>query len=111
VLVLLAVACQHSLCGAVEPARAFLEGLRARGYYDTALEYLDQMASSPLAPTEFKEALPYERGVTLIAAARTQRDPHSASGSWTRRKPPSANLSNSAAITLKLSKPRASSAI
>ncbi len=60
--------------GAVEPCREFLEGLRERGYYDTALEYLDQMEKSPLAPAQFKETVLYEKGVTLVNGARYQRD-------------------------------------
>ena len=57
-----------------EPARAFLEGLRERGYFDMAIEYLQQMRTSPLAPVEFKETLQYELGTTLIQSSREQRD-------------------------------------
>ncbi len=59
---------------AAEPAREFLEKLRERGYYDTALDYLDDMATSPTAPIELKQTLEYERGTTLIDASRTTRD-------------------------------------
>ena len=59
---------------AAEPAQKFLEGLRDRGYFDMAMRYLDQMESSPLAPVQFKAAIAYERGVTLIQYGRTQRD-------------------------------------
>lgn len=59
---------------ATEPARAFLEGLRERGYYDMAIEYLEQMKTSPLAPVEFRETLLYELGTTLIQSSRDQRD-------------------------------------
>lgn len=57
-----------------EPAQQFLEALRARGYFDTALEYLDAMATSRLAPPEFRTVLPYERAITLLAAAQVERD-------------------------------------
>ena len=57
-----------------EPAQRFLDELRARGYFDTALNYLDAMAASRLAPPEFREVLPYERAATLIAAAQIERD-------------------------------------
>ncbi|MCG8650238.1 MAG: hypothetical protein MI861_10410, partial [Pirellulales bacterium] len=60
---------------AEEPARQFLDGLRARGFHDVALEYLDQLAVSPLAPREIKEVIAYEKALTLVAASRSQRDP------------------------------------
>jgi tetratricopeptide (TPR) repeat protein len=59
---------------AAEPAQKFLQGLRERGYYDTAVEYLERMKTSPLAPIELKEVLLYEMGTTLIEASRLQRD-------------------------------------
>jgi hypothetical protein len=59
---------------AVEPARAFLGELRANGYYDMAVEYLDRLQNSPSAPVELKEVLLYERGVTLIEGSGEQRD-------------------------------------
>ena len=60
---------------AAEPAREFLQGLRDRKYFEEALLYLDQMASSTMAPVELRETLVYEKGVTLVEAARQQRDP------------------------------------
>ena len=60
---------------AVEPAQAFLDGLRERGYFDVAIEYLDAAANNPNIPVQFKETLLYQRGVTLINGARLQRDP------------------------------------
>jgi len=62
-----------SPCQAVEEARPFLEGLREKGFYDTALDYLEQMATSPLCPPEFKEAIDYEAGITLMTGSRTVR--------------------------------------
>ena len=59
---------------AAEPAADFLRELRERKYFDTAIEYLDQMADSPISPTSFKETIPYERGVTLVEGAKYQRD-------------------------------------
>jgi hypothetical protein len=61
--------------GAVEPAKAFLDGLRQRKYYDLAIEYLDTVPDNPAVPIQFKETLAYERGVTLVEGARWQRDP------------------------------------
>lgn len=60
---------------AVEPAEKFLQGLRERGYADTALEYLDKMETSPLCPPELKRNITYERGITLVLAGRLERDP------------------------------------
>jgi hypothetical protein len=57
-----------------EPARQFLQGLRDRGYYDTAVDYLNMMKTSKLAPVDLKETLMYDLGSTLIEASRLQRD-------------------------------------
>lgn len=59
---------------AEEPARAFLDGLRARGYHDAALDYLTALESSRLAPAGFRQIIPYERALVLIESARKQRD-------------------------------------
>ena len=55
------------------PERAFLEGLRERGMADYALIEIDRLAADPGAPAGLKAALPYERALTLLAAARTGR--------------------------------------
>ncbi len=55
---------------AAEPVQAFVEGLRDRGYYDTALAYIDQMEQQGKLPPELKELLPYERAQTLLTSAR-----------------------------------------
>ena len=57
-----------------EPVREFLAALRDADYFDVALDYLDQMATSPLAPATLKESLAYERGLTLMQGARHQKD-------------------------------------
>jgi tetratricopeptide (TPR) repeat protein len=59
---------------AAPPAQEFLEALRERGYYDTALDFLDQMRTSPLAPAAMKSSIEYERGRTLVMAAGVERD-------------------------------------
>lgn len=59
---------------AAEPAEKFLEALRERGYHDMAVEYLERMKTSPMAPVEFKEILLYEIGTTLIMDSREQGD-------------------------------------
>src|SRR5688572_23552077 len=63
-----------SSASAVEPARQFLDALRARQYFDVALDYLDIMATHPLAPVDLKETLDYEKGAILIEASRFQKD-------------------------------------
>jgi hypothetical protein len=63
------------------PARAaglnqeFVEGLRARHYYDYALIYLDQAEADARTPDEFRRVIPFERALTLIGQARITRDP------------------------------------
>jgi hypothetical protein len=60
---------------AVEPAQAFLDALRERGYYEVAAEYLDAAANNPNVPVQFKQTLQYEKGLTLVQGANAQRDP------------------------------------
>jgi len=60
--------------GAGEPAAAFLAALRERALFDTALDFLAQMETNPLAPVAFKQTLAYEKGLTMVAAAGAERD-------------------------------------
>ncbi len=50
--------------------QVFLDGLRQRGYTDMALEYLDQMRSSPRCPPELEATIDYQAGITLILESR-----------------------------------------
>src|SRR5947209_6074978 len=59
---------------AAEPFQAFLDGLRDRNLYDSALDYLVEMRTSTLISNEIKPILPYEEGRTLIEQARNERD-------------------------------------
>lgn len=52
-----------------EKAWEFLDGLRQRGYCDLALDYLEQIKTSPRCPDDLKEQIDYEAGVTLVAGA------------------------------------------
>ncbi|MCA9079573.1 MAG: hypothetical protein KDA58_03395 [Planctomycetaceae bacterium] len=54
---------------ATEPALEFIEGLRQRRYFDTALQYLDEAEQLNLAP-EVKQVLQYERAQTLLMSAK-----------------------------------------
>jgi len=58
---------------AVEETQRFLDALRSAGYHDIALEYLEQMRTSPLADKEFQQTIDYEAGTTLIQAAQKGR--------------------------------------
>ncbi len=59
---------------AEEPASAFLNALRENQYNDAALLYLDRMEADPRTPAEFRQEIPYQRGVTMIQAASLERD-------------------------------------
>src|SRR5207244_3008704 len=72
-LVLVALAAPRPAV-AEEAYQKFLEGLRERGLFDMALEYIGQMRGSPLVSEELRQRMPYEEGVTLIHAAQAERD-------------------------------------
>ncbi|HEX3868885.1 MAG TPA: hypothetical protein VHV77_00470 [Pirellulales bacterium] len=57
-----------------EPYQRFLDGLRERGLYDVAVDYLNQMSKSSLVSDDIKKAIPYELGKTLIEWAREDAD-------------------------------------
>src|SRR5262245_62491094 len=57
-----------------DPAKAFLDALRDRGYYDSAINYLSVEENNPSVSASFKEILEYEKGTTLIQGAHLQRD-------------------------------------
>ena len=56
-------------------AEGFAEGLRTRGYYDLALEYLDELRKSPDTPGEIRKTLDYREARVLIEAASRDSDP------------------------------------
>src|SRR5579864_6508369 len=69
---------------AVAPARAaddprfalgFVQGLRERGYYDLALDYLTELRADKNTPADVKAKLDYEEGRTLTEAATHGSDP------------------------------------
>ena len=72
--ILLLFALVASPVHAEEQYDEFLEKLREKGYHDMALEYLQQMRGSPLARADIKPTIPYEEGITLIAAAAAEHD-------------------------------------
>jgi tetratricopeptide (TPR) repeat protein len=60
---------------AVEPAAQFVKGLEARGLHTLALEYLEDMKTSPLANEAVRRQIPYLRGEALIEQSRHSPDP------------------------------------
>ncbi len=65
------------------PARAedprfalpFVQGLRDRGYYDLAIDYLANLRNDPKLPPDLKSRLDFEEGRALIDAATHGSDP------------------------------------
>jgi len=74
-LIVLAGLSAAPLVHATEPAQAFLDGLRERGYFDTAADYLDTALESPLVAGKFKQTALYEKGLILVLGASHERDP------------------------------------
>lgn len=56
-----------------EPAEAFLQALKTRGYYSLALEYLQRLETQASLPAAFRERLDFERGEVYIPAALAER--------------------------------------
>lgn len=56
-----------------EPAQDFLARLRAAGYYDTAIIFLDRLDQYPGVPGEMKNAVSLEKAQTYIDAAAASR--------------------------------------
>ncbi len=52
-----------------EEAKRMLDALRQRGFYDTALDYLETLRDDPNCPADIKETLSYEEGMTRIAGS------------------------------------------
>ena len=52
-----------------EPAKAFLDQLRAAGYFDTAITYLERLDEYPGVAAEVSDAIPLEKAQTYIDAA------------------------------------------
>ncbi len=74
VTITLNLAATPSPSAAEEKVELFLQKLLERGYYDTAVDYLNFLETSPLCPKEFKNRIPLEKAVILIEAARRLKD-------------------------------------
>ena len=60
---------------AQEPVIPFIEGLRERGYFDTALEYIDGLTQRNDLPADVREVLDLQRGLTLQQRGSASRVP------------------------------------
>jgi hypothetical protein len=58
-----------------EPVGGFLAALRANGYHDMAIEYLQRIAKSPQVDDQFKRRYEFELGSVLLESAKTAEDP------------------------------------
>ena len=67
-----------------EPAREFLDGLRQRGYFEEALDYLEQVRTDESIDAGFREVIDYEAGLTLIDLCIPGGREPEARNSWTR---------------------------
>lgn len=65
--------CATGAVRAEEPFAEFVEGLRQRGFHNTALEYLDELSKRTDLPIEFAQTLDLERGITYRAQASASR--------------------------------------
>jgi hypothetical protein len=72
--VVLATGSAAANSAAAEDPRKFVDGLRERGYLDTASEYLEHVASQPGMSADVKQALPFEQASLLIEQAAKTRD-------------------------------------
>lgn len=61
-------------CSAQEPAREFIQALRDNGYYDLAIQYLDDVEKGSLIDDTFRKRIPLEKAETLIQSVNNIRD-------------------------------------
>jgi hypothetical protein len=78
-VLLVALACVWFACAvrgaqAAEPVQEFSKALRAAGYHDMAVVYLNRVAQDPQTDAEFKQRLPFELGTVLVESALATSD-------------------------------------
>lgn len=73
VALLLSVTTTSSLRGE-EPAKLFLQQLRGAGYYDVALDYLDNLDQYPGVSAELRDAIQLEKSQIYLEAAGATRN-------------------------------------
>ena len=64
---------------AKEPYLEFVQGLRDRQYFDTAIIYLDSLKDRKNVPQEVKQVIPYEKAVTLLRSSQFSQNPETQS--------------------------------
>lgn len=70
---LLAIVLLPRFVAAEERYREFLQGLRDRGYFDSAMLYLEQLEQRDNVPDDVRQILVYEKAVTLRENAKVVR--------------------------------------
>lgn len=73
VLLFVSALCLPGPASADEPVKQFLDALRARGYFDTAIDYIDQQQKNPSLAEDLKQSLGFERAMTLLEMSRRAR--------------------------------------
>ena len=68
------VACMAGRAAAADRNSDFIAELRARGWDDTAVEFIDWVETSPIATPEFLQELPYQRALSVASQARQLRN-------------------------------------
>lgn len=69
-----AVCLSHNAFGAGEPAKEFINQLRAAKYFDTTINYLDRLDQYPGVDPDLKSAVALEKAQTYIDAAVASRN-------------------------------------
>ncbi|MBX3438387.1 MAG: hypothetical protein KF861_12925, partial [Planctomycetaceae bacterium] len=64
-----------AVAAGAEPYLEFVRGLREREYFDLAETYLRHIEEQPETPGDVRKLIPYERALTLLAGARSMRNP------------------------------------
>ncbi len=64
-----------ALLNAKEPYLEFVQGLRERQYFDSAMLYLDSLKSRENVPDEIKQIIPFEKAVTLLRSSQFSQNP------------------------------------
>jgi hypothetical protein len=63
------------VASAEEPVIDFIDGLRQRGYYDTAIEYIDSVSLREDISAEVRDQLDLQRGITQQQRGSVSRNP------------------------------------
>ena len=64
----------HSVCSGADSQKETLDGLRAKGHYNDAIDYLEHARANPTTPKNFADTIDYELAVTRIDAAARLAD-------------------------------------